>query len=38
MKFVTDRVRVFLFGIVIAFMGLINPSWALRKCHEALDI
>lgn len=37
MRFVFDRLRVFLFGISIAFLGLICPGKTLQMCHDALD-
>ena len=37
MKPITDRIRVFLFGITVAILGLINPSRALQSAHEVLD-
>lgn len=36
-KAVSDRIRVFLFGIVIAIMGLISPSFALRVTAAVLE-
>ena len=36
-KAVTDRIRVFLFGIVVAVMGLVNPSFALRVTAAVLN-
>jgi hypothetical protein len=38
MSFITNRIRVFLFGIVIAVMGLYNPGMALKAALNALDI
>jgi hypothetical protein len=38
MKFITDRIRVFLFGVSIAILGLINPSKALQTAHSVLDV
>jgi hypothetical protein len=38
MRFVTDRIRVFLFGIVIAIMGLWNPHRAVKAAFDALDV
>jgi len=38
MRFITDRVRVFLFGIAIAIMGLWNPSKAVQAAFDALDV
>lgn len=38
MKPLTDRLRVFAFGIVIAFMGLWKPSKALQTAAETLDV
>ena len=37
MKFITDRIRLVLFGIVVIFLGLISPSQALRSVHKVLD-
>ena len=37
MRFITDRIRVFLFGIVIAVLGLISPSRAVRSAYNALN-
>ena len=34
---ISDRLRVFAFGIAIAFMGLWNPSKALNIALEVLD-
>ena len=36
-KAVTDRIRVFLFGIAISIMGLFSPSFALRVTHAVLN-
>lgn len=36
MRVITDRVRVFLFGIAIAVLGLINPAKALDTAEDAL--
>lgn len=30
MRVITNRIRMFLFGIVVAFMGLVNPDETLR--------
>jgi hypothetical protein len=30
MTFITNRIRMFLFGIVVAFMGIVNPDETLR--------
>lgn len=38
MKAVTDRIRVFVFGISIACMGLVNPRKALQTAFDALDV
>ena len=38
MKFVTNRIRVFLFGIAVAIIGLYDPSLALRSAHKVLDV
>ena len=37
LRFITDRIRVFAFGIVIAVVALWNPGLALRWAYEALD-
>lgn len=37
MKPITDRVRVFLFGIAVAVLGLINPSKALQTAERAIN-
>ena len=37
MKWITDRIRVFLFGICVGVLGLISPSKALQSAHRALD-
>lgn len=37
MKAVTDRVRVFLFGICIAVIAIWSPSRALIICAGALE-
>ena len=37
MRFITNRIRVFAFGIVIALMGLWSPSKALQAAYSALD-
>lgn len=37
MRHVTDRIRVFLFGICIAILGLYNPNKALQTAHSVLD-
>lgn len=37
MKFLTDRIRVVFFGIVIIFLGLIDPAKALQSVHKVLD-
>jgi len=36
MKSVTNRIRVFLFGIFVAILGLINPEKALQSVARAL--
>lgn len=36
MKPITDRIRVFLFGITVAFLGLINPARALQNAYQVL--
>lgn len=38
MRFITDRIRVFLFGIAVALIALYSPSAALRAVSAALDI
>ena len=37
MRVITDLVRVFLFGLAIAVLGLINPTKALDTAQDALD-
>jgi len=37
MKPITDRIRVFLFGITVAFLGLVNPSKALQTAFNVLE-
>lgn len=37
MKAVTNRIRVFLFGITVAFMGLVNPAKALQSAYQVLE-
>jgi hypothetical protein len=34
---ITDRIRVFLFGISIAFMGLVNPMKALQTVDRVFN-
>lgn len=36
MKPITDRIRVFLFGITVAFLGLVNPAKALQSVQQVL--
>lgn len=36
MKFITDRVRVFVFGITVAIMGLYSPAKTIRSARTAL--
>lgn len=36
MKPITNRIRVFLFGIFVAFLGLINPDKAIQSVARAL--
>lgn len=36
MKPITDRIRVFLFGITVAFLGLVNPAKALQTAYQVL--
>lgn len=38
MRFITDRIRVFLFGIAIAILGLWSPSKAVEAAVDALDV
>jgi hypothetical protein len=38
MRFITDRIRVFLFGIAIALIGLYNPQRAVQAAARALDV
>lgn len=38
MRFITDRIRVFLFGIAIALLGLYNPKKAVQAAADALDV
>jgi hypothetical protein len=37
MRFITDRIRVCLFGLAIAFLGLYNPDKAVRAAADALE-
>jgi hypothetical protein len=37
LKPITDRLRVFAFGIVVAFMGLISPSKTLQTVDRVLN-
>jgi hypothetical protein len=37
MNHITDRIRVFLFGIVIAFMGLYNPTKTLQTIDRVFN-
>lgn len=37
MKPITNRIRVFLFGISVALLGLINPAKALQSAYQALE-
>lgn len=37
MKPITDRIRVFLFGIVVAVLGLINPRKTLQTVYQVLE-
>ena len=37
MNFITDRIRVVLFGITVAILGMISPSRALQSAQEVLD-
>ena len=36
MKPITDRIRVFLFGITVAFLGLVNPAKVLQTAYQVL--
>jgi hypothetical protein len=36
MTFITNRIRMFLFGIVVAFMGLVNPDETLRVISKLM--
>lgn len=36
MKPITDRIRVFLFDITVALLGLINPAKALQTAYQVL--
>jgi hypothetical protein len=38
MRFITDRIRVFLFGIAVALLALYSPHTAIRAASGALDI
>jgi hypothetical protein len=38
MKAVTDRVRVVLFAIAIALIGIYSPKYALQLTADALDV
>ena len=37
-KFITDRVRLVLFGVAIILLGLWSPSKALRSVADSLDV
>jgi hypothetical protein len=37
MRFVTDRIRVCLFGLAIALLGLYDPEKAVRAAADALE-
>lgn len=37
MNFVTDRLRFFLFGIVVSFMGLVSPSKTLQALKSVVN-
>ena len=37
MKFVTDRLRVFSFGLMVAFLGLVNPKMTLIAVNNVLN-
>lgn len=38
MTFVINRIRVFVFGIAVALLGLWSPSKALQTVHDVLDV
>lgn len=38
MKAITYRLRVFLFGIFVAILGLINPNKAIECVIKALNV
>jgi hypothetical protein len=35
--FFTNRLRVFLFGLVIGIIGLFSPSKAIREAKQAFE-
>jgi hypothetical protein len=37
MQIITNRIRIFLFGISVAVMALASPHHALRIAHDVLD-
>ena len=37
MKAITDRLRVFVFGIAVAFLGLWNPGKTLIAVNNVLN-
>ena len=37
MKAITDRIRVVLFGIAVALLGIVNPSKALQVANAVLN-
>ena len=37
MKMITDRLRVFAFGIAVAILGLVNPGRALQAVADVLN-
>jgi hypothetical protein len=37
MKFITDRIRLVLFGIAVSILGVISPSKTLQILHRVLD-
>jgi hypothetical protein len=37
MKAITNRLRVFAFGIAVAFLGLVDPAKALQAVDEVLS-
>lgn len=37
MKFITDRIRLVLFGIAVVCLGVISPPKTVQILHRALD-